>query len=74
MHSGETSTPVMKVFKVKVKSDSSLDKPKTQLVECLRFFWNKFYFFHRLKKKQNLEIVCVHIILFLSFLFCVLAV
>jgi len=32
MHSGETSTPVMETFKVKVKSNGSLDKLKTQLV------------------------------------------
>jgi hypothetical protein len=32
MHSGEISTPVMETFKVKVKSDGSLDKLKTQLV------------------------------------------
>ena len=30
-HSGETSTPVMEIFKVKVKSDGSLDKLKTRL-------------------------------------------
>ena len=29
---GETSTPVMEIFKVKIKSDSSLDKLKTRLV------------------------------------------
>jgi len=29
---GETSTPVMEIFKVKVKSDGLLDKLKTQLV------------------------------------------
>jgi hypothetical protein len=47
------------------------------LLECLRFFRNKFYipvFFSQTWKNQNLEIVCVRIILFLSFLFCVLAV
>jgi|NOAtaT_6_FD_contig_31_925753_length_689_multi_3_in_0_out_0_1 hypothetical protein len=32
MHSGETSTPVMEIFKVKVKKDNSLDKLKTRLV------------------------------------------
>lgn len=32
MHSGETSTPVMEIFKVKVKKDNSLDKLKTWLV------------------------------------------
>jgi hypothetical protein len=31
-HSGETSTPVMEIFKVKVKGNGSLDKLKTQLV------------------------------------------
>jgi hypothetical protein len=31
-HAGETSTPVMEIFKVKVKSDGSLDKLKTRLV------------------------------------------
>jgi hypothetical protein len=31
-HSGKTSTPVMEIFKVKVKSDGSLDKLKTRLV------------------------------------------
>ena len=31
-HSGETSTRVMEIFKVKVKSDGSLDKLKTRLV------------------------------------------
>jgi len=28
MHEGETSTPVMETFKVKVKSDGSMDKLK----------------------------------------------
>jgi hypothetical protein len=32
MHAEETSTPVMEIFKVKVKSDGSLDKLKTRLV------------------------------------------
>jgi len=32
MHSGETSMPVMETFKVKVKSNGSLDKLKTRLV------------------------------------------
>jgi hypothetical protein len=32
MHAGETSTPVMEIFKVKVKSDGSLDKLKTRMV------------------------------------------
>jgi hypothetical protein len=31
-YEGETSTPVMETFKVKVKSDGSLDKLKTRLV------------------------------------------
>jgi hypothetical protein len=31
-HAGKTSTPVMEIFKVKVKSDGSLDKLKTRLV------------------------------------------
>ena len=54
-----------------------LDLTERPRVECLRFFWNKFYipvFFSQTWKKRNLEIVCVRIILFLSFLFCVLAV
>jgi hypothetical protein len=29
---GETSTPVMEIFKVKIKSDGSLDKLKTRMV------------------------------------------
>jgi len=32
MHEGETSTPVMETFKVKVKSDGSMDKLKMRLV------------------------------------------
>jgi hypothetical protein len=32
MKEGETSTPVMETFKVKVKSDGSLDKLKMRLV------------------------------------------
>jgi hypothetical protein len=32
LHEGETSTPVMETFKVKVKSDRSLDKLKIRLV------------------------------------------
>jgi hypothetical protein len=32
MEEGEVSTPVMEVFKGKVKSDGSLDKLKTRLV------------------------------------------
>jgi hypothetical protein len=32
LHEGETSTPVMEIFKVKIKSDGSLDKLKTRLV------------------------------------------
>jgi len=32
MQEGETSTPVMEIFKVKMKSDGSLDEPKTRLV------------------------------------------
>jgi len=32
MHSSETRTPVMEIFKVKVRSDGSLVKLKTQLV------------------------------------------
>jgi hypothetical protein len=32
LQKGETSTPVMEIFKVKVKSDRSLDKLKTRLV------------------------------------------
>ena len=32
MRAGETSTPVMEIFKVKVKSDGSLDKLKTRMV------------------------------------------
>lgn len=32
MQEGETSTPVMEIFKVKIKSDGSLDKLKTRLV------------------------------------------
>jgi len=31
LHTGEVSTPVMETFKVKVKSDGSLDKLKTRL-------------------------------------------
>jgi dephospho-CoA kinase len=34
MNEGETSTPVMETFKVKVKSDGSLDKLKMRLVVC----------------------------------------
>jgi hypothetical protein len=55
----------------------SRQNPEPPSVECLRFFRNKFYipvFFSQTWKKRNLEIVCVRIILFLSFLFCVLAV
>jgi hypothetical protein len=32
LHPGESSMPVMEIFKVKVKSDGSLDKLKTRLV------------------------------------------
>jgi hypothetical protein len=32
MHPGESSTPAMEIFKVKVKSNGSLDKLKTRLV------------------------------------------
>jgi hypothetical protein len=32
MREGETSTPVMEIFKVKINSDGSLDKLKTQIV------------------------------------------
>ncbi len=32
LHSGETSTPVMEIFKVKTNSDGSLDKLKNRIV------------------------------------------
>jgi hypothetical protein len=32
LRSGETNTPVMEIFKVKIKSNGSLDKLKTRIV------------------------------------------
>jgi hypothetical protein len=56
MKEGETSTPVMEIFKVKINSDGSLDKLKTRIVVrghlqsgVVKDKWSATALFHSLK-------------------------